>query len=99
MAMEVHGALGRNMDRFIMECAHFSHDKHSRGQLSLYVCIQFFKQCVSIVLQCVLAFIERKIALESDVCFRPPIIIRSHDLHASDIRRAVGEITSYHKRD
>ncbi len=27
-----------------------------------------------------------------DVCSRPPITIRSHDLHACDIRRAVGEI-------
>jgi hypothetical protein len=34
-----------------------------------------------------------------DACFRPPIIIKSHDLHASDIRRAMGEITSYHKKD
>ncbi len=31
--------------------------------------------------------------------FRPSITIRSHDLHVSDIRRAVGEITSYHERD
>jgi hypothetical protein len=50
MAMEVHGALGHNMDRFIMECAHFSHDKHSRVHLSLLFCIQFFRQCVNIVL-------------------------------------------------
>jgi hypothetical protein len=34
-----------------------------------------------------------------DVCSRPPIIIRSHDLHASDIRRTMGEIASYHERD
>jgi hypothetical protein len=25
--------------------------------------------------------------LVGDVCFRPPIIIKSHDLHVSDIRR------------
>jgi len=37
--------------------------------------------------------------LASDVCSKPPITIRSHNLHASDIRKAMGEITSYHKRD
>ncbi len=37
--------------------------------------------------------------LAGDVCSRPPITIRSRDLHASDIRRAMGEITSYHERD
>jgi hypothetical protein len=30
--------------------------------------------------------------LASDVCSRPPIIIRFHDLHAGDIKGAVGEI-------
>jgi hypothetical protein len=34
-----------------------------------------------------------------DACFKPPITIRSHDLHAGDIRGAVGEIASYHDRD
>jgi hypothetical protein len=34
-----------------------------------------------------------------DACSKPPITIRSHDLHVGDIRGAVGEITSYHKRD
>jgi hypothetical protein len=66
----------------------------------LFFCIQFFKQCVSIALQHALAFaIERKIELVGDVSSRPPIIIRSHNLHASDIRGVVGEITSYHERD
>jgi hypothetical protein len=37
--------------------------------------------------------------LASDVCSRPHITIRSHNLHASDIRRVVGEIISYHERD
>jgi hypothetical protein len=37
--------------------------------------------------------------LASDVFPRPRITIRSHDLHASNIRRVVGEITSYHERD
>jgi hypothetical protein len=36
--------------------------------------------------------------LVGDVCSRPPIIIRSHDLHASDIKRTMGEITSYYGR-
>jgi hypothetical protein len=35
----------------------------------------------------------------SDACSKPPIIIRSHDLHACHIKRAVGEIASYHERD
>jgi hypothetical protein len=66
----------------------------------LHFCIQFFKQCVNIAFQHALVFaIEKKIALASDVCSRPPIIIRFHNLHVGDIRRVVGEITSYHKRD
>ncbi len=57
-------------------------------------------QCVSIALQHALAFaIERKITLAGDAYSRPPITIRSHDLHASDIRGAMGEIASYHERD
>jgi len=39
MAMEVHGALGHDMDRFIMECAHLFHNKHLGGHLSLSFCI------------------------------------------------------------
>ncbi len=34
--------------------------------------------------------------LVGDVCFRPPITIRSHDLHVNNIRGFVGEITFYH---
>ncbi len=37
--------------------------------------------------------------LAGDVCSKPPIIIKSHDLHASDIRRAMGEIIFYHEKD
>jgi hypothetical protein len=59
----------------------------------LSFCIQFVGQHVIIVLQHVLVFaIERKIMLAGDVCFRPPITIKSHDLHVGDIRRAMGEI-------
>jgi len=66
----------------------------------LSFCIQSFKQCVSITLQCALNFaIERKITLASDVCSRPPTTIRSHNLHAGDIREATNEIASYYKRD
>jgi hypothetical protein len=66
----------------------------------LSFCIQFFRQCVSIALQCVLAFaIERKIVVMNDACSRPHIIIRFHDLHAGDIRKVVGEIIFYHERD
>ncbi len=53
--------------------------------LSFY--IQFFRQRVSIALQCALAFaIERKIALVGDVCSRPLIVIRSQDLNGGNIR-------------
>ncbi len=66
----------------------------------MYLCIQFFKQCVSIVLQDASIFaIEKKIVLVGDACSRPPITIRSHDLHACDIKSVMGQITSYHERD
>ncbi len=42
--------------------------------------------------------LQRKIMLAGDVCSRPPITMGSHNLHACDIRRAMDEITSYHKR-
>jgi len=60
MAMEVHGALKRDMDCFIKECVRLFHDKWSRGQLSLSFCIQVFKQHVSITLQCVLTFVLKR---------------------------------------
>ncbi len=47
MAMEVHNARGCDMDCFIRKCACFFHDKQLRNHLSLYFCIQFFKQCVN----------------------------------------------------
>jgi hypothetical protein len=51
------------------------------GHLSLSFYIQFFKQCVNIIPQCVLtSSIEKKIVLVRDVYFRPRIIIRFHDL-------------------
>jgi hypothetical protein len=100
MAMEVHGTPGHDMDHFNMYCAHLFHDRQSKGNLSLSFCIQFFKQHVSITLQHVLTFaIKRKIALVGDACYRPPIIIKSHDLHSNNIKRIMGEIASYHKRD
>ncbi len=40
-----------------------------------------------------------KIALVGDVCSKLPVIIRFHNLHASDIRRVVDEIASYHGKD
>jgi hypothetical protein len=84
------------MDRFMRECAHLFHNRRLRGHLSLSFGIQFFKQHVSIALQCVLAStIKRKIALASDACSRPPTTIRSHDLHICDIRGAMGDVASY----
>jgi len=98
--MEVYGTRKQDMDRFIKECARLLHDKHSRGHLSLSFWIQFFKQHVSIALQHASTFaIQRKIALASDACSRSPITIKSHDLHAGNITRCVGEIASYHERD
>ncbi len=88
MAMEVHGAPECDMNHFIKECACLFHDRRLGGHLSLSFCIQFFRQCVSIVLQCALAFaIKRKIALAGDACSRPLITIRSHDLNVGNIRR------------
>jgi len=43
MAMKVHDAPERDMDRFIRECAHLFHDRKSKGHLSLSFCIQFFR--------------------------------------------------------
>jgi hypothetical protein len=91
MAMEMHGAPGHDMDRFIKECARLFHDRQSKGHFSLSFCIQVFRQCVSIVLQHVLAFaIKKKIALVGDAYSKPLITIKFHDSHASDIRRVVG---------
>ncbi len=42
---------------------------------------------------------ERKIALVENVYFKPLTTIRCHDLHVGDIKKVVGEITSYHERD
>jgi len=100
MAMEVHDTLGHDMDRFIKECACLFHDRRSKSHLSLPFCNQFFKQHVSIALQHALTSTrERKIMLMSNVCSRPPIIVRSHNLHVGHIRRAMGEMASYHEKD
>jgi len=37
--------------------------------------------------------------LAGDAYFRPPITIKSYDLHVGDIRGVMGEITSYHETD
>ncbi len=37
--------------------------------------------------------------LADDTCSKPPITIRSHNLHVGAIRGVVGEIASYHERD
>ncbi len=98
--MKVHNAPRCDMNHFIKECDHLFHDKQLRGHLSLSFCIQFFRQRVNIVFQHALAsIIERKIVLASDACSRPPTTIRSHNLHVGDIKGAMGEIASYHKRD
>jgi hypothetical protein len=63
-------------------------------------CIQFFRQHVNSAFQRVLAIdIERKITSLGNAYSKPPITIRSHDLHTCDMREVVSEIASYHKRD
>jgi hypothetical protein len=92
----VQSASERDMDRFVKECAYLFHDKQLEGHWSLSFCIQFFRQHVSIDVWCALvSTIKRKIVLVGDACSRPPIIVRSYDLHAGDIKGAVNEITSY----
>ncbi len=59
--------------------------------ICLYLFAFSFKQHVNMALQRALAFtIERKIALAGNVCSKPPIIFRFHDLHASKIKKVVG---------
>ncbi len=88
------------MDCFTKRCAHFFHYRRLKGYLSLFVCIQFFRQHVYITVQHALVFtIKKKIALASNACSKPLIIIKSNDLHADNIRRPVGEMTSYHERE
>jgi hypothetical protein len=100
MAMKMHNTPGHDMDHFIKECAHLFCDRQLEGHLSLFFCIQFFKQHVNSTLQHALTFvIKRKIMLSHDVCSKPPIIIKFHVLRANDIRRVVGEITSYSEKD
>jgi hypothetical protein len=102
MAMEVHDTPRCDMDRFIRECAHLFHNRQSEGHLSLSFCIQFFRQHIYFFSKCFnlyykKAIIKRKIVLVGDVCFGPPITIRSHNLHVGNIKRTMGEIASYHK--
>ncbi len=100
MAMEVHNALERDMDHFIRECAHFFMIDDQHVIYPYLFAFKFSRQHVSTALQDVLTFvIEKKIELVSDACFRPPITIKSHDLHACDVRGAVDKIASYHERD
>ncbi len=100
MPMEVRDTPKRDIDCFINRCACLFHDRRLGGHLSLSFCIQLFKQYVNIAFQCALTFaIKRKIMLASDVCPRPPITIRSHNLRVGDIKKAMGEIISYHKKE
>jgi hypothetical protein len=100
MVMELHGAHGCDMDHFFKVCARLFHDRRSRGHLSLFFWIQIFIQHVSFAFQRVLTFVlQKKIMSASDACSKPPIIIRSHDLCAGDIKGAMGEIGSYQERD
>jgi hypothetical protein len=87
------------MDHFIRECACLFQNKCSKSHLSLSFCIHFFRQHVNITFQHALTYaIKRKITLTCDAYSRPPITIRFHNLHASDIKGAMGEIASYHNK-
>ncbi len=55
---------------------------------------------MNITFLCAFAFvIKKKIALASDACSSPPIIITFHHLCVGDIKGVMGEITSYHEKD
>jgi hypothetical protein len=100
MTIEVCNVFEHNMYPFIKECACLFHSRQLGSHLSLYFNIQFFKYCVSIALQHVLIFtIKRKIVLTRNACSKPSITIRSRNLHANKIKKVMGEIASYHKRD
>ncbi len=100
MAMEVHSAFGHDMDHFTKECVYLFHNKQLTGHLNLSFCIQIFRQCVNIALQCALAStIKRNIVFITNIYSRPPTIIRFHDLSTCNIKRALGEIASYHEKD
>jgi hypothetical protein len=91
MAMEVHNAFGHDMNFFIREYAHIFHDRRLGSHLSLPFCIPFFKEHVNIAFQLALVFaIDKKITLARDACFKSSIIIKSHNLHVSNIKGAVG---------
>jgi hypothetical protein len=100
LALKVDNTPMRDMDHFIREFACIFHNGRLGSHLSLSFNIQFFKQDVNVALQRVLAsVIKRKVALVGDVYSRPPITIKSHDLHVDYIREVMGEITSYHVKD
>jgi hypothetical protein len=69
MVMKVHGTHGCDMDHFIEQCVCLFHNRWSKGHLSLFFFIQFFKQHVNIAFQRALTYvIKRKIALAGDAC-------------------------------
>ncbi len=37
--------------------------------------------------------------MANDACSRPPITIKSHDLHEGDIKGVVVKIASYHEKE
>jgi hypothetical protein len=72
----------------LLESVYFFHDKWWGGH-------------INITFQCALTFaIERKIMLMNpNACSKLPIIIKFHNSQAGEIREAMGEIASYHKKD
>ncbi len=43
--------------------------------------------------------IKKKIVLARDACSRPLITIKSHEVHAGDIKEGYGRDSFYHVRD
>jgi hypothetical protein len=97
MAMEVYGTLVCDMDRFIEEHVCLFHNSRLGNHLSFFFAFNFLGSMLVLFLSMLKTYVrERKIALARNACSRPPIIIRSHDLHANNIKKVMGEITSYH---
>lgn len=96
IARKVHGTPGCDMDWFIKECACLFHIRLSESHRKSFIVVFFAFNFLGRALN---SPIERKIVLAGDACSKPPTTIRSHDLHASNIRGPVGEIASYHERD
>jgi hypothetical protein len=96
MAMVVH-----NTPRhFIKECVCLFHNRRSGGHFSLYFCIQFFKQCISIILQCALASTIENWLHSWEMFILNLLLLLDFTICMQETLEGLwGEIASYHKRD